>query len=123
MRIFGEKELKHTSDRLYIYAGGIGMVLLFFAVAAYIFVSLGMLSFGVVALPCVFFGKLGFLTIISDLDPGALMLVSGGMLLLGAGMCFGMIPLCSAAYGVYVRFLRSSAIRRERIFNEKDQSS
>ena len=115
--------MKHTSDRLYIYAGGIGLVLLFFGAAAYVFVSLGLLSFGVVALPCVLLGKLGFLTIISDLDPGALMLVSGGMLLLGAGMCFGMIPLCSAAYGVYVRFSRSSAIRRERMVNETDKSS
>ncbi|MBR5089099.1 MAG: hypothetical protein IK093_06710, partial [Ruminiclostridium sp.] len=108
---------------MYIYAGRFGLILLFLLNACYVFAALGLFSFGIVAVPCVLLGRLGVLTVTSDLAPTALLLISCGVLFLGAGMSFGIIPLCSASYGVYGRFVKKASVRRERMFNEEDTIS
>ena len=115
--------MKDSNDKLYIYAGYAGLILLFLLNACYIFTALGLFSFGIVALPCALLGKAGILAVISDLTPDALLFVCGGGFSLGLGMSLGIIPLCSASYGVYSRFLKTSAIRRERMFDEEDKAS
>ena len=114
---------KERRDRINIFAGYAIPVLIFIAVACYIFAALGLFSFGVVALPCVLLGKTGLVTVISDLAPAPLLLISGGILLAGLGLSLGIIPLCSASYGAYKRLRRSAAARRERTVYEEDKTS
>ncbi|MBP3856489.1 MAG: hypothetical protein IK990_12855 [Ruminiclostridium sp.] len=114
---------RNAKDTLYIYAGAAGLVLLFALNVCYVFTALGLLSFGIAALPCVLLGRFGTVAVTSDLAPDALLLISGGILLTGAGACLGIVPVCSSSYGVYRRFARSSALRRERMFNEEDTAS
>ena len=115
--------MKNRKDILYIYAGYAEMVLLFVLNACYAFAALGLFSFGVVALPCVLLGRAGMLTVTSDLAPDELLAVSAGILLLGLGMSAGALPVFKASYEAYGRFRKTSAIRRERMFNEEDQTS
>ena len=117
------RDKKSSNDKLYIFAGYAGLILLFLLDACYIFAALGLFSFGVVALPCVLLGRVGMLAVISDLAPDALLFICAGGFSLGLGMSLGIIPLCSASYGVYSRFAKTSAIRRERMFDEEDKAS
>lgn len=114
---------KEKRDEKNIRAGCAVLVLIFIADACYIFTSLGLFSFGVTALPCVLLGKTGLLTVISDLAPASLLLISGGIMLTGLGMSLGIIPLCSASYGAYRRFRKAAAARRERTGYEEDQTA
>lgn len=118
-----ESGLREKNRDLNIYAGYALAVLIFIADACYIFAALGLFSFGVVALPCVLLGKTGLVTVISDLAPAPLLLISGGILLTGLGLSLGIIPLCSASYGAYKRLRRSAAARRERTVYEEDKTS
>lgn len=112
-----------TRYRIYNFAGRIGSVLLFVIAACYVFTALGLFSLGIVAFPSVLLGRLGILTVTSDISGGALLMISGGVLLLGTGMCLGAVPVCASFYGIFRRFLKSSAVRRERAYNEEDQTS
>lgn len=113
-----------TLFRVYHTFGCIGLTLLFVLTACYVFAALGLLSLGIVAFPSVLLGRLGILTVTSDIQSGALLFISAGVLLLGAGMSFGVIPVCRSAYGVLTRFVRRAAARRERAYNdEEDQTS
>ena len=114
---------KGRRDEINLYAGYAVLLLIFTADACYIFTALGLFSFGVVALPCVLLGETGLLTVISDLAPLPLLLISGGIMLNGLGLSLGIIPLCSASYGAYIRFRRSAAARRERSVYEEDKAS
>ncbi|MBO6228955.1 MAG: hypothetical protein J6O50_00180 [Ruminiclostridium sp.] len=115
--------MRNGKDRLFICAGYAGTAALFLLGVCYIFAALGLFSFGVVSVPCILLGKIGMLTVISDLAPLPLAMICGGALLAGLGMSLGIIPLCISFYGVYTRFARSAAIRRERMFNEEDKTS
>lgn len=110
-------------NNLYIFAGRALLALIFAGTACYIFAALGLFAFGVITLPCVILGKTGMLTVISDLAPVPLLLISGGITSAGLGMSLGIIPICGAAYGFYGRFTKTAAILRERMLNEEDQTS
>ncbi len=112
-----------TFFRVYYTFGRIGLALLFALTACYVFAALGLLSLGIVAFPSVLLGRLGILTVTSDIQSGALLFLSAGALLLGAGMSFGVIPVCRAAYGVLVRFGKRSAVRRERAYNDEEDKT
>ena len=109
--------------RVWYFFGCVGLVMLFIVTACYVFAALGLLALGVVAFPSVMLGRLGILTVTSDIQSGALLLISAGVLLLGAGMSFGAIPVCRSAYGVLSRFVKRAAVRRERAYNEEDTTS
>ena len=116
--------MKNNKDMIYIYAGRAGMVLLFAFTACYVFAALGFFSLGIVTFPSALLGHFGMLTVTSDIAPDALLLITGGILLLGGGLSFGIIPLCAASYDIFRRFVKSSALRRERMYNnEEDQTS
>lgn len=100
--------------------GLIKLILLFCLTACYLFAALGLLSFGIVSVPCLLLGRRGVLTVTSDLAPDALLLICTGSLLMGIGMSLGAVPICRFAYGVYTRTARAAAIRRERAFDEED---
>ena len=110
-------------DKLYTCAGCMKLILLFALDACYIFAALGLFSFGLAAFPCVLLGNTGVLTVTSDIAQLPLLLISGGILTLGAGLCFGIIPLCRASYGIYAKTAKTAAIRRERMANEEDRTS
>ena len=101
----------------------VGLVLLFIFNACCAFAALGLLSFGTVALPSVLLGQRGVLTVTTDLAPTALLLICAGTLLLGAGMCIGMIPLMSASYDVYKRTVKKAALAAERDEDEESGAS
>lgn len=115
--------MKDKGYTAYVFFGRAGFILLFLLDAAYIFAALGILSFGVVSLPCVLLGQRGIFIIVSDLAPNALMLICAGAFMLGLGLSLGMIPLCAASYGAYSRFAKKTAILRERMSDEEDKAS
>ncbi len=92
-------------------AGIAGAVLLFILNVCYIFVSLGLLAFGVIMLPAVLLGRTGMLVMMTDLAQLPLLLISGGVLLLGLGMCFCILPICNASYGVLKGILKAAEVR------------
>ncbi len=97
------------------------LTVLFLLVACFAFAALGLFSFGIVSLPCVLLGRTGAFTVISDFTPDALLLITSGALTAGLGMCFGLIPICVSAYGVYSRSTKAAEIRRERTNDEDDE--
>lgn len=115
--------MRHSDITIRNIAGYAGTVLLFLLTAGYAFVSLGVFSFGIVALPCVLLGRMGIFTVISDFTPEALLLVTAGALMAGLGMCLGIIPVCVSAYGAYSRIRKAAVLRKERMFNEEDTTS
>ena len=84
---------------------GAGLVLLCVLCSAYATVSIGIFALGLVTFPCVLLGRYGVLTVVSDLAPAALLAGSAGVLLLGAGMCLCVIPVCSGVWTEIKRFL------------------
>ncbi len=82
--------------RLRIAAERLTGAVLFLLTACYIFLSLGVFSLGLIVFPSTMLGRLGFLTVTSDVSPTALLLICGGVLLLGAGMSLCIIPICAA---------------------------
>ncbi len=101
----------------------VGLVLLFIFDACCVFIALGLLSFGTVALPSVLLGRRGVLTVTTDLAPTALLLICAGALLLGAGMCIGVIPLLSSSYEAYRRVVKKAALTEERGNDEEGGTS
>ncbi len=112
-----------TGYRLRTTAGRIGGALLFLLTGCYIFVSLGIFSLGLIAFPSALLGRLGLLTVISDLAPLALMLISGGILLLGTGMSLCIIPVCAALTGRLKRISRTAEILGKKAAYEETQTS
>lgn len=81
---------------LRLFFGRTGFFLLFILNFLYIFISLGLFSFGLIVFPASILGILGVLVIVTDIGLPVLMTGGLGILLLGGGMC-GMIPfLCRA---------------------------
>ena len=108
--------LRNTAE----YAGG---VMIFLLTAVYVFAALGLFSLGLVTFPSVMLGRLGFLTVSSDLSQPALVLGSAGVFLLGTGMCLCIIPVCSAMTGAVANIIKRSDIRRKRILYEEDKTA
>jgi hypothetical protein len=109
--------------RLRTAAGRIGGALLFLLTVCYIFAALGIFSLGLIAFPSALLGRLGLLTVISDLAPLALMLISGGILLLGTGMSLCIIPVCIALTGRLKRISRTAEIFGKKAAYEETQTS
>ena len=101
----------NTGHRLRDASDTAAMILLFILNVCYIFAALGLLAFGVIMLPAALLGRTGLLVITTDLAPLPLLLISGGVLLLGLGMCFCIIPVCGASYGVLRRVMKTKEIR------------
>ena len=100
-----------TGYRLRSAAEAAAVILLFVLNVCYIFAALGLLALGVIMLPAVLLGRTGALVITTDLAPLPLLLISGGILLLGLGMCFCIIPVCGASYGFLRRMMKAREIR------------
>ena len=98
-------------------------VLLFVLTACYVFISLGLLALGIVTFPSVILGRLGFLTVSTDLSQSVLMIGSAGVLLIGAGMSLCIFPVCAKAYGTVTDMIKRAEIRRKRIRNEENKTS
>ncbi len=104
-------------------AGVAGGILIFALTACYIFVSLGLLSFGIVTFPSVMLGKLGLLTVTTDLAEPVMLIGSAGVFLVGLGMSLCMFPLCAKAYMAVSGIIKNAEIRRKRILNEENKTS
>ena len=100
-------------------AGIVKAVLLFILNVCHIFVSLGLLAFGVIMLPAVLLGRTGLLVMMTDLAQLPLLLISSGILLLGLGMCFCIVPMCGASYGALKDIMRAAEIRGKIAREEK----
>ncbi|MCR4779695.1 MAG: hypothetical protein K5876_01225 [Ruminiclostridium sp.] len=109
--------------RLRTAAARIGGAVLFLLTVCYIFAALGILSLGLIAFPSVLLGRLGLLTVTSDLAPAALMLISSGILLVGAGMSLCIIPICSALINRLKSISRTVGILRKKASNETTEAS
>ena len=109
--------------RLWTAAGRIGGTVLFLLTVCYIFAALGIFSLGLIVFPSALLGRLGILTVTSDLDSFALMLICGGILLLGTGMSLCIIPLCGALVGRLKRISRKAAILGKKAAYETNEVS
>ena len=101
----------------------VGTAGLFLLVALYVFTALGLLSLGVIVFPAVLLGRAGVLVITTDLGELPLMMISGGILLVGAGTSLCIIPVCKASYELLKRFMKTLRIRRESELNEEDKTT
>ena len=108
--------MKKAAYCLYIFFGGIGFFLLFLLNFLYIFVALGLLSLGLIAFPSSLLGSAGIINIVTDLSSGALMLISGGALLTGLGMCLGAAGLCPKSLELFRRFLKRAGFKRQALY-------
>lgn len=109
--------------RLRAAAGRVGGALLFLLTVCYIFAALGALTLGLIVFPSVLLGRLGMLTVTSDLAPGALLLISGGILLLGAGMSLCIIPICGALIGRLKRISRKAELLGKKAAYETNEAT
>lgn len=82
--------------RLRIAADRAACGVLFLLTVLYIFTAVGILSLGLIVFPSALLGRLGMLTVTSDISGTALMLICGGTLLTGLGMSLCIIPVCAA---------------------------
>ena len=98
-------------------------VTIFALTACYVFVALLLLSLGIVTFPSVMLGKLGFLTVTTDLAEPVMLIGSAGVLLVGLGMSFCMFPVCVKAYMTVSGMIRKAEIRRKRILNEENKTA
>jgi len=96
--------------RARIAAGRTGGFILFLLTVCYIFAALGLFSLGLILFPSAMLGRLGLLTVMSDMASLALILICGGVLLLGAGMSLCIIPLCTALVGRLKRIEKTASI-------------
>ena len=89
--------MKKASRFLRLFFGRIGFFILFLLNFLYIFLSLGLFSFGLIAFPSAILGILGVLVIVTDIGLPVLLIGGLGILFLGAGLC-GCIPfVCSSS--------------------------
>ena len=109
--------------RARIAASRTGGVILFLLTACYIFAALGLFSLGLIIFPSAMLGKLGLLTVMSDIAPLALILISGGVLLLGTGMCLCIVPLCRALVGRLKRIEKTASILGKKAAYEEIRAS
>lgn len=98
-------------------------ILIFVLTALYVFVSLGLLSLGIVTFPSVMLGRLGLLTVTTDLAEPVMLLGSAGVLLIGTGMSLCMLSVCAKAYTAVSGIVKRAEIRRKRIRNEENKTS
>ena len=110
--------LKKIGYYLYFIGGSLGLVLLFLLNFCYLFIAAGLTALGIIAFPSALLGLIGFLTVITDLGVVPLLLISGGALLLGGGLCLGAVTVCPASLSVLHRFRVSLGYRKERVYNE-----
>ena len=107
-----------TDYRLYLTGSFIRLLLLFVCVFLYLFMSIGLFVLGMIALPSSLLGAMGVLTVVTDLSGTALLLISGGILLVGAGMCVGAAVVCPAAFRVYKRTEKTARLKKEKASEE-----
>ena len=105
---------------LAVAAGG---VMIFALTACYVFAALLLLSLGIVTFPSVMLGKLGFLTVTTDLSEPVMMIGSAGVFLVGLGMCLCMFPVCVKAYSTVSGMIKRAEIRRKRIRDEENKTA
>lgn len=110
--------LKKLGYYLYFIGGSLGLLLLFLLNFCYLFIAAGLTALGIIAFPSVLLGIIGFLTVITDLGTLPLLLISGGALLLGGGLCLGTVTVCPASLSLLHRFRVSLGYRKERVYNE-----
>ena len=103
--------------------GIIAGTLLFALTVCYVFVSLGLLALGIVTFPSVMLGRLGLVTVTTDLAEPVMLLGSAGVLLIGLGMSLCIFPVCAKAYGTVSDMIKRAEIRRKRILNEENKTS
>lgn len=108
--------MKKAAYCLYIFFGAFGFFLLFLLNFLYIFVALGLLSLGLIAFPSSLLGAAGIINIVTDLSGMSLMLISGGALLTGLGMCLCAAGLCSGSLGLFRRFLKRAGFKRQALY-------
>lgn len=110
--------MKKAGYHFYIIGGYFGLFMLFLLNLCYIFTAIGLLALGLIAVPSVLLGTVGVLTIISDIAELPMLMISGGVLLLGFGMCTGIFALCPASVNLLHRFRRQAYFRRKRAYDE-----
>jgi len=89
--------MKKLCRILRLFFGRTGFFILFLLNFLYIFIALGLFSFGLIVFPSALLGILGVLVIITDIGLPVLLIGGLGLLVLGAGLC-GSIPfVCSAS--------------------------
>lgn len=110
--------MKRLSYYLYLIGGIMGLSLLFLINFLYIFTAIGLTVLGIIAFPSVLLGTMGVVTIITDLETLPLLLISMGILLLGAGMCFGTAALCPGSLNLLHRFTVTLGYKRKQAENE-----
>ena len=96
------------------------LLLTFAAVFVYLFLSIGLFVLGIIVLPSALLGFAGVLTVVTDLSRTALLLISGGILLTGAGMCLGAAAVCRKAFGFYQRISKTARIKKEKASEEEN---
>ena len=109
--------------RLRIGADRIAGAVLFILTACYIFVSLGVLSLGLIVFPSAMLGRLGLLTVTSDISQTALIMLCGGTLLLGTGMCLCIIPICAALITKLKKIRKTASILGKKAAYEENKVS
>lgn len=95
--------------------GSVGLALLFAVNFLYLLAALGLFTFGLAAFPASLLGAAGFIHVTTDLSLLPLLLICGGILLLGFGMCLGAAVVCPASAAVLRRFCVRLARRKERL--------
>ncbi len=110
--------MKKLRYYIFLIFGTAGMSALFLLVFAYLFLSLGTFSLGLIAAPAALLGPAGVIHITTDLPPAALLSVSLGLLLLGFGMCLGALIVCPAALECFRRFRVRLGWKKRRCFDE-----
>ncbi len=109
--------------RLRIAAGRFAGTILFLLTACYIFISLGVLSLGLIVFPSAMLGQLGFLTVTRDISQPALLLLCGGALLLGTGMSLCIIPICASLIEKLKKTGRTASILGKKAAYEENKIS
>lgn len=109
--------------RLRIAADRLEGVILFLLTACYIFTALGVLSLGLIVFPSAMLGRLGFLTVTSDISQTALLLLCGGTLLLGAGMSLCIIPICASLITKLKKIRKTASILGKKAAYEENKVS
>ena len=110
--------MKRLSYYLYLFGGITGLCLLFLLNFIYIFLAIGLTVLGIIAFPSVLLGLMGVITVITDLSTLSLLLISLGILFLGAGMCMGTAAVCPGSLSLLHRFTVSLGYRRKRAEDE-----
>lgn len=110
--------MKKLRYYIFLIFGSAGMAALFLLVFAYLFLSLGTFSLGLIAVPASLLGAADVIHITTDLPPAALLFVSLGTLFLGFGMCLGAFSICPASLEQLRRFRVRLGWKKRRCFDE-----